>query len=244
MFTQRGLALVLLLSGTSASCAEPLAAPSPAGERAILFIGNSLTAQNDLPRRVRDLARDAGLEVDAVGIVGSGFSLGDHLDAGVQTKVGSRRWELVVLQQGPSTLPQSRVELVRDATALAEVIRAAGSESALLAIWPLPGQKQQDVTASYRAAAEAVKGRLFRAGDAWEAAARARSNTDAHRRGRLPSLAAGITPGRAHRALRALRQTPLGRPGSGASAHGPSRPHRCPDDAVARGRLLRALTGV
>ena len=48
--------------------------------------------------------------------------------------------------------------------------KSTGSEPALLAVWPLPGQKQTDVTASYRAAAEAVKGRLLRAGDAWQAA--------------------------------------------------------------------------
>jgi hypothetical protein len=171
MFTLRALVLVLVLLGASACGAEPLATPSASGGRAVLFIGNSLTAQNDLPRRVRDLARDAGLAVDAVGLVGSGFSLGDHLAAGkVQQTIQSRRWELVVLQQGPSTLPASRVELVRDATAFARVIREAGAEPALLAIWPLPGQKQQDVTASYRAAAEAVHGKLIRAGDAWAAA--------------------------------------------------------------------------
>jgi hypothetical protein len=167
---RRVATLGLVLLGAPA-CAQPPAGASSTEARAILFIGNSLTAQNDLPRRVRDLARDAGLGVDAQGVVGSGFSIGDHLEAGrVQGTIRSRRWELVLLQQGPSTLPESRVALVADATAAARVIREAGSEPALLAIWPLPGQKQADVTASYGAAAEAVKGKLIRAGDAWEAA--------------------------------------------------------------------------
>jgi hypothetical protein len=162
----RPAAALVVLLGAPASWAEP-----PATGRAILFIGNSLTAQNDLPRRVRELARDAGIDSQVLGVVGSGFSLGDHLSAGkVQAKIRSRRWELVVLQQGPSTRPASRAALVEDASALARVIRDTGSEPALLAIWPLPGQKQADVTASYRAAAEAVSGRLFRAGDAWEKA--------------------------------------------------------------------------
>ncbi|MGH2899300.1 MAG: hypothetical protein ACRDMZ_11545, partial [Solirubrobacteraceae bacterium] len=99
------------------------------------------------------------------------FSIGDHMANGqAQAAIRSRRWELVVLQQGPSTLAESRVSLIQDATAITRIIREAGAEPALLAVWPLPGQRQEDVTASYRAAAEAVHGRLIRAGDAWQAA--------------------------------------------------------------------------
>jgi hypothetical protein len=39
-------------------------------------------------------------------------------------------------------------------------------------VWPLPGQRQEDVSASYRAAAEAVGALLIPAGDAWQAAVR------------------------------------------------------------------------
>jgi hypothetical protein len=44
-------------------------------------------------------------------------------------------------------------------------------------VWPLPGQRQADVSASYRAAAVATGSLLVPAGDAWQAA-----------RGRDPSL--------------------------------------------------------
>ena len=139
------LTLALAQCGsTPPSSLEAGAFTPPTGARALLFIGNSLTAQNDLPRRVSDLAADAGLSVTAVGLVGSGFSIGDHMAGGqAQMAIRSRRWDAVVLQQGPSTLPESRATLIDDATAIARVIREAGSEPALLAVWPLPGQSRR-----------------------------------------------------------------------------------------------------
>jgi hypothetical protein len=73
------------------------------------------------------------------------------------------------MQQGPSTLPDSRAALIRDTTRLAAEIRGVGGRPALLTVWPLPGQRQEDVSASYRAAAEATGSLLIPAGDAWQA---------------------------------------------------------------------------
>jgi hypothetical protein len=74
---------------------------------------------------------------------------------------------VVVLQQGPSTLPESRAELTSSTKQFAEEIRRAGGRPALLMVWPLPGQQASAVSASYRAAAEANDALLLPAGDAW-----------------------------------------------------------------------------
>jgi hypothetical protein len=138
----------------------------------VLFIGNSLTQSNDLPRRVQELALDAGAPIGVDAVVAPGFSLEDHLASGpAVARIRSRAWTAVVLQQGPSTLPDSRTALIRDATRLVGEIRAVGARPALLEVWPLPGQRQEDVTASYRAAAQATGAVLIPAGQAWQAAA-------------------------------------------------------------------------
>jgi hypothetical protein len=118
-------------------------------------------------------------------VVQGGASLEDHWAGGrVQREIARRRWTYVVMQQGPSTLPASRANLVEWATRYAEAIRAAGAQPALLMVWPLPGQTTQAVAASYRAAAEATGAILIPAGEEW---ARARE--------RDPSLVLTVSDG-------------------------------------------------
>ena len=104
-------------------------------------------------------------------LVAGGFALEDHLSGGQAVpRIRSRAWSVVVLQQGPSTLPESRAALIRDATRMAAEIRAVGGRPALLMVWGIPGQRQEDVAASYRAAAEAIDALLIPAGNAWQLA--------------------------------------------------------------------------
>jgi hypothetical protein len=177
----RGVIRALLVAGAAGmlaiSCAggRSVAAPAPvppegaAGSaRSILFIGNSLTSANDLPRRVAAVAAAGGVSIVTDGVAIDGASLSDHWEDGrARRAIASRAWSVVVLQQGPSTLPESRTELIRATTEIGDAIRRAGATPALLMVWPLPGQRAADVSASYRAAAEATGSVLIPAGDAW-----------------------------------------------------------------------------
>jgi hypothetical protein len=75
---------------------------------------------------------------------------------------------VVVLQQGPSALPESRVLLVQYAQMFAQKIRAVGARLALYMVWP--GQSRpaawDSVTTSYVDAARAVDGLVLPAGEA------------------------------------------------------------------------------
>src|SRR5947199_9774825 len=64
--------LSLLFGGPGRSGAEPSKGPAGAGIR-VLFLGNSLTAANDLPLIVKALARAGGqdLQVDSVTLGGA-----------------------------------------------------------------------------------------------------------------------------------------------------------------------------
>ena len=146
--------------------------PAPATVIAsVLFIGNSLTAANDLPGRVAALAAAAGHPLRTSAVTLSGASLDDHWQDGrARRAIEDGHWSVVVLQQGPSTRPESRAALVASTRQFASVIRRAGGRPALLMVWPLPGQEAAAVAASYRAAAEANDALLLPAGDAWVAA--------------------------------------------------------------------------
>jgi hypothetical protein len=152
-----------------------LAAKPGAGHQAqplrILFIGNSLTAWNDLPDMVMRLAMAAGHPQPLTRTVAvGGFSLDDHWKQGdARRAIAQGPWDVVVLQQGPSALPESRRLLVEYARRFAEEIRKAHARPALYMVWPSV-QRRADfggVSESYRAAAKAVGGTILPAGDAW-----------------------------------------------------------------------------
>ncbi len=94
-----------------------------------------------------------------------GASLLDHgADGRAARAIRDGRWSVVVLQQGPSTLPESRAELIASTRRFAAEIRRVGARPALLMVWPPPGQQATGVSASYRAAAEANDALLLPAG--------------------------------------------------------------------------------
>ena len=146
-----------------------LASSVVAGDR-ILFVGNSLTAANDVPQIVCRLAAAAGKTATCESIVRGNYSIEDHLSEGeVGRRLRTKRYSFVVLQQGPSALPESRVVLRRDVARIAPDIRAAGARIGLYAPWPSKSRSRDfpRVAESYRLAARDAGGVLFSAADAW-----------------------------------------------------------------------------
>ena len=102
-----------------------------------------------------------------------GFSLEDHWNQGdARAAIATGRWTVVIMQQGPSALPESQIDLRLWATRFADEARAVGTLPALLTVWPEAYRRPalSDVIISYRSAAEAAGAQLFPAGEAWHAA--------------------------------------------------------------------------
>jgi hypothetical protein len=166
---------VALLTTSACSSNGPTGLiPDPDGALRVLFIGNSLTRGNDLPLMVAALADSAGRRRIKTGsVIFGGVSLEDHWRAGVALdSIATRRWDVVVLQQGPSSLEESRVHLIEWTGRFAARIRHAGGEPALYQVWPDDTHRGvfDRVLDSYRLAAESVGGELLPAGAAWVAA--------------------------------------------------------------------------
>lgn len=204
----RTVTLAALITWASAACIPDLTAPppgelpelDPTADLTVLFIGNSLTASNDLPAMTRAAAAAAGRTISYAVSVVPGFSLEEHWSAGAADLIGALRADVVVLQQGPSSLPESQQHLRQWATQLAVPIREAGGRPALLMVWPDASRlfAFDDVYASYRGAADAVDGIFIPAGDAWRAVWRrdpdaALYDADDFHPSRLGSLVAALT---------------------------------------------------
>jgi len=106
-------------------------------------------------------------------VVFGGFSLEDHWNQGTaQRRISEGGWSIVVLQQGPSSLPESQVALRQWTQRFDTVIRARGARTALYMVWPESNRRDafDAVSRSYAQAAESVTGMLMPVGEAWRGA--------------------------------------------------------------------------
>ncbi len=158
-------------SSPAASTGPVTLSRAPAGDR-VLFVGNSLTEANDLPLMVEALSHAGGHPFVVESVTYGGVALEDHWNLGTQNRIAAGGFRFVVLQQGPSALPESQANLREWTRRFDAVIRETGGRTALYMVWPESYRPQAfpDVSASYRLAAEDVGGTLLPAGDAWVAA--------------------------------------------------------------------------
>lgn len=179
------LALIFLLA----------AANLPAQTRAlrVLFIGNSLTAGNDVPALVQAMAEQQGISLQVATVAPGGYAIEDHWRDGNQRLLESGNYDIVVLQQGPSTLPESQANLREWAVTWANFARRFRTRPALYMIWPVRTQANGFalVSQSYRNAATAADAVLFPAGEAWQTALRANASLGLYQSDDLHATPAG-----------------------------------------------------
>jgi hypothetical protein len=168
---------MLLLATTSCMPQRAVVPTPPTGPGLhVLFIGNSLTYVNDLPailESLADSAREPLLETRMV--AKPDYSLEDHWNDGdAISGVNAGGWNVVVLQQGPSSLDASRALLIQYTRLFAAAIGRIGARPALYQVWPTADRPMDFARAneSYRLAASTVNGMLFPVGEAWLAAQR------------------------------------------------------------------------
>lgn len=173
-------ALAAIIALAAVACAASSTAPPgtrepgeiPENALRILFIGNSLTYWNDLPQVVAAMAVATGQEQPPYVemIAAPDYSLEDHWNDGrARDAIRGGTWDYVVMQQGPSSLPQNRLHLREWAGRFAVPIRTAGAVPALYMVWPSQSRYGDfdGVLAAYEGAAEAVDGLFLPAGQAW-----------------------------------------------------------------------------
>jgi hypothetical protein len=156
--------LALLLTGVASAQPAPLR---------LLFIGNSLTYLNDVPSLVAALGRANGRPVVCEQVAAPDLGLEEHWRQGEAGRTIARGgWDIVILQQGPSALPESRTLLIDYTRRFDREITKTGARTALYMVWPAQARRGDfpGVSRSYTAAADAVSALLLPAGDAWREA--------------------------------------------------------------------------
>ncbi|MBK8249726.1 MAG: hypothetical protein IPK85_20360 [Gemmatimonadetes bacterium] len=166
------VALLSLVGCLQAPSLAPIP-PLPETGTRILFIGNSLTYQNDLPTVLGAVARSAGDTMHTRMVAFANFALEDHWNEGSAARaLGGQRWDYVVMQQGPSSLPENQAHLATWSSRFAPLITTAGARPVLYQVWPARTRPQDfpGVKSAYQNAATGIGGLFAPAGEALRAA--------------------------------------------------------------------------
>ncbi|HXX86544.1 MAG TPA: SGNH/GDSL hydrolase family protein [Casimicrobiaceae bacterium] len=141
----------------------------------ILFVGNSYTSRNDLPRLVSELAAAAPLprQVHTQAIVAGGASLKRHWNAGkVQAALAAEPWDYVVLQE-QSTLPYKNPQRYHDNVRLFQPeIARHGARTVLYLTWSRhqTPERQDEITRAVEVIGAEVGALIVPVGPAWHLA--------------------------------------------------------------------------
>lgn len=155
-----------------------------AEEMHVLWIGNSYTYVNDLPRMVAALAKAGGRrplaqERETPG----GCSLEKHWkDGKALEKIRARKWDFVVLQEHSLRPLQDGAAMVEYARKLDGEIRKQGSKTLLFMTWARANtpEKQETVGKAYLDLGTELKARVAPVGLAWAKALTADQQRELH----------------------------------------------------------------
>ncbi len=182
------LALIWLLAVQTASGREE-------AELRVLWIGNSYTYVNDLPKMVAELAK-AGSQRPLVydRETPGGCSLEKHWKGGkALSKIRTRKWDYVVLQDhslGPLKNPAALAEYAKMFDA---EIRKQGGKTLLYLTWARANapENQEKLSKAYLDLAADMKVQVAPVGIAWEKALAADKGRVLHQRDKSHPSAAG-----------------------------------------------------
>jgi hypothetical protein len=138
----------------------------------VLFVGNSYTYTNQLPEVARRVAAARGITLSVSKVTEPGAAIEDLFDTANLATALQQNWDIVVLQQGPSSLVDNRRHLAYWTAEVARLVAAQGSRIVLFSVWPAEQNAHTWHAAelSYAKAANRVGGCVFPAAGAWRLA--------------------------------------------------------------------------
>jgi lysophospholipase L1-like esterase len=106
-------------------------------QKSVLFIGNSLTYTNDLPAMLAKIGKEQEVTIATKTVAYPNYALEDHWNDGhVQQLIASKKYDFVVVQQGPSSQADGRAMLFDYGARLKTLCDAYNTKLAFFMVWP------------------------------------------------------------------------------------------------------------
>jgi hypothetical protein len=151
-------------------------ATEPKPEIRILFIGNSFTYFNDLPRMVAELAEAGGQRpLHCESETPGGCTLEKHWqDRKAVSRIQSGPWDFVVLQDQSEAPLRRRDAMIEYGKKFDAEIKKQRAKTILYETWALQNQLEQQtaISQAYEGLARELNARLAPVGNAWQTALR------------------------------------------------------------------------
>lgn len=137
----------------------------------ILFIGNSITYTNNLPKLVKKLAKKHQLNLKIRAITKPNYAIVDHLEEGtIQKELESKKYDFIIAQQGPSSQPEGRKLLIESGKEINNLIKSSNTKLVYFMVWPSLKYYQtfNEVIKNHRDAADLNNALLCPVGEVWK----------------------------------------------------------------------------
>lgn len=103
----------------------------------VLFIGNSLTSTNNLPKLLERRAKQSGILITTKMIALPDYAIVDHWEDGeIQKLIITKNYEYVIIQQGPSSQDFGKQLLFEYGEKLNILCRNNDAELCFFMVWP------------------------------------------------------------------------------------------------------------
>lgn len=147
----------------------------------VLFIGNSLTYSNDLPNLVKTKAAQKGITIEIKMIAKPNYAIIDHWNDGeIQEEIATKKYDFVIIQQGPSSQPYGREVLIEYGEKYSELCKNNDAKLCYFMVWPSVTYYQtfEGVIKNYSDAASINNAILCPVGEVWKEHFDATNNFD------------------------------------------------------------------
>ena len=137
----------------------------------VLFVGNSLTYTNNLPKLVKGAAKKKGLKVKTSIVAKPNYALIDHWAEGdLQKKINNGNFNFVIVQQGPSSQSEGRELLLDTGKKIAALCENNDTHLMFFMVWPAIRYYQtfEGVIKNYTEAADLNNALLSPVGEVWK----------------------------------------------------------------------------
>ncbi|MBN3760563.1 SGNH/GDSL hydrolase family protein [Burkholderia sp. Ac-20365] len=149
----------------------------------ILFVGNSYTTRNDMPKMLARLLQASipGMQVEADVLAFGGASLAAHWNRGeVQKRLAAQKWNAVVLQD-QSTRPLRALKSMQEyARRFVDEIQISGAKPYLYMTWARKNdpESQAKFVTAFQGLAKVTGAKVIPVGLAWDQFRRLRPEID------------------------------------------------------------------
>ncbi len=138
----------------------------------LLFVGNSLTYSNNLPKLVEEVGQEYGVDIQTKMLAFPNYAIEDHWnDGSVQKLIASKQFDFVIIQQGPSSQADGREMLIDYGKKYSELCKENGAKLCYFMVWPSRRyyHTYSGVIENHRDAAKLNEAILLPVGEVWKA---------------------------------------------------------------------------